>query len=66
MPTIFDEARPTKVAGTKQDLDAATLWARAVLYSMLGPEQGETEFRKLPALLVLLTFRSLLDTGEAH
>ena len=33
------------LTGTKDELDAATLWARAMLHMGVGPEQGEERFR---------------------
>jgi len=45
------------LTGTKDELDAATLWARAVLHMAFGPEAGEERFRAVPALAVLLAYR---------
>lgn len=45
------------LTGTKDELDAATLWARTMLHLAFGREQGEERFRAVPALAVLLAYR---------
>lgn len=45
------------LTGTKDELDAATLWARSMLHMVFGPEAGEERFRAVPALAVLLAYR---------
>jgi len=45
------------VTGTKDELDAATLWARAMLHAVFGPEGGEQRFKAIPALAVLMAYR---------
>jgi len=55
----------TVVTGTKEALDTANVWARAICHSVLGAVEGEKAYRTLPALPVLLTFRRVMDTiGE--
>lgn len=51
------------LTGTKDELDAATLWARAMLHMVFGPEQGEERFRAVPALAVLLAYREHVATA---
>ena len=51
------------ITGTKDELDAATLWARATLHSVFGPERGEERFRAVPALAVLLAYREHVATA---
>ena len=45
------------ITGTKDELDAANIWARALLHGVYGPEGGETRYRALPALAVLIAYR---------
>ena len=45
------------IAGTKDELDAATTWARTMLHLAFGPVEGEERFRALPALAVMLAYR---------
>ncbi len=54
------------LSGTKATLDAAQVWARAVLVSVLGPEEGEKAYRTLPALPVLLAYRKALYLGGVN
>ena len=48
------------LSGTKDELDAASVWARAWLHCVFGPEGGEKRFRVIPALGVLLAYREHL------
>lgn len=52
---------PVVIRDTKESLDAANVWARALLVSLLGPEEGGEAYRTLPALPVLLAYRRCLD-----
>jgi hypothetical protein len=52
------------IIGTKDDLDAANIWARVNLHALLGPERGEAEYRKAPALPILLAYRYAVMTGD--
>ena len=45
------------LTGTKDELDAATIWARAMLHSVFGPVGGEERFKAIPALAVLIAYR---------
>lgn len=45
------------LSGSKDELDAASVWARTLLHNIFGPEQGEQRYRAIPALAVLLAFR---------
>ena len=45
------------ITGTKDELDAATLWARHWLHTVFGPEAGEERFKAIPALAVLMAYR---------
>ena len=62
----IDHRPPVMLAGRKEDLDAANVWVRSVCHSLYGPERGEVEYRRIPALAALLAFRYLVDTGEVH
>ena len=64
--TILALSKPQGIMGSKDSLDAAQVWARAVCHSALGPVEGEKFYRQLPALPVLLTYRYLLTTGGWH
>lgn len=57
---------PIVLSGRKEELDSAQVWVRAALHSALGPEAGEAHYRTIPALPVLLAYRTLKDTGEVH
>ena len=57
---------PIVISGRKEELDAAQVWVRAALHSALGPEEGEAQYRTIPALPVLLAYRALMDTSEVH
>jgi len=56
----------TVLRGTKADLEAANAWARALMVSLLGPDEGERAYQELPAMPVLLAYRHLVTTGEVH
>jgi hypothetical protein len=43
----------TLLTGNNQDLEFASVLTRARLYGILGKDQGETYFKKLPAFGVL-------------
>lgn len=45
------------LTGTKDELDAAAIWARALLHGVFGPEGGEQRYKAIPALAVLLAYR---------
>jgi hypothetical protein len=45
------------LTGTKDELDAASIWARALLHGVFGPEKGEERYKVIPALAVLLAYR---------
>jgi hypothetical protein len=45
------------LTGTKDELDAASIWARAFLHGVFGPDKGEERYRAIPALAVLLAYR---------
>ena len=54
------------IMGSKDSLDAAQVWARAVCHSILGPEEGERYYRQIPALPILLAYKAMLASGEWH
>lgn len=66
MYDITPTAPTIVLSGRKEELDAAQVWVRAALHSALGPEAGEAHYRTIPALLVLLAYRAMKDTGEVH
>ena len=45
------------LTGTKDELDAASIWARALLHGVFGHEGGEVRYKAIPALAVLLAYR---------
>ncbi len=59
-------SKPTGIMGSKDSLDAAQVWARAVCHSILGPEEGERYYRQMPALSTLLAYKAMLASGEWH
>ena len=49
------------LTGTKDALDAATLWLRAIFHSALGAEQGEEAASRVPAIVALLAFKQAVE-----
>jgi len=56
-------------SGKKEDLDAAVVYARAVLHAAHGPHRGELEFQRLPAMIGLVWWKdawSRMMSGPVH
>ena len=57
---------PVVLMGSKDSLDAAQVWARAICHSVLGPVEGERHYRQMPALPILLAYKAMLLAGDWH
>jgi len=49
-----------------EQLDAATIWARALFHSVLGPKKGEMAFREIPAPILLSAYTHALHQPTYH
>lgn len=54
------------ITGSKDHLDAATIWARALFYSTLGEERGEEAFRQIPAHILMSAYSEALAQPTYH
>lgn len=53
-------------SGSKDHLDAATIWARALFYSALGEGPGEAAFRQIPARILMAAYSEALAQPTYH
>ncbi len=57
--------RVARVIGNGKDLDAATVWFRAVVSSAFrDPQEAETAFRSVPGLVGLVMFKEALARAD--
>lgn len=63
-----DKSRSKKVRGVRaevEDLDAATVWIKALISSVVrDPVEAEVQFRRVPALFTLLMFKDAMARAD--